>query len=270
MKGYVLLVKIPLMDWSLMSNAMMIETIPQDKLSILSSVRVMVVEDDPSILELVKHHLERENCLVTTSLSGNNGLSVIESEHFEIILLDVMLPDMNGIEICRRIRANPDLHSISIIMVTAKGDDNSILEGLEAGADAYVTKPFSPKVLMSKVKAVFRKYHPAKETSQDNKPIRCRNILIHPGRHEVYMDNQILTLTYSEFQALYFLAKHPGWVYTRSQIINAIRGEDYPVTDRSVDVLIVGLRKKLKENGNLICSVRGIGYRFIDLSNNNA
>jgi two-component system phosphate regulon response regulator PhoB len=147
-----------------------------------------------------------------------------------------------------------------IIMLSAKGEEADIVAGLELGADDYVTKPFSPRVLIARVRTVLRRLLQPQVDDED--ALEIYDLIIHPGRRHVQARGQVVDLTYTEFQVLYFLAKRPGWVFTRSQIVDAVRGEDYPVTDRSVDVQIVGLRKKLGASGQYIETVRGVGYRF--------
>jgi two-component system phosphate regulon response regulator PhoB len=149
-----------------------------------------------------------------------------------------------------------------IVMLTAKGGEADIVTGLELGADDYVTKPFSPRVLVARLKAVLRRQAEPEPTDQD--VVRVHDIEIHPGRHEVIAGDEKIELTYTEFRILHLLARRPGWVYTRYQIVDGVRGENYPVTDRSVDVHIAGLRKKLGERGDYIETVRGVGYRFKD------
>jgi two-component system phosphate regulon response regulator PhoB len=145
-------------------------------------------------------------------------------------------------------------------MLTAKGEEADVVTGLELGADDYITKPFSPRVLLARVKAVLRRR--IKDLPEETAVIRIHDLVIHPGRREVLVSGSPVQLTYTEFGILNYLAKRPGWVFTRNQIVDAVRGDDYPVTDRSVDVQIVGLRKKLGPAGNYIETVRGVGYRF--------
>ncbi|HID32807.1 MAG TPA: response regulator, partial [bacterium (Candidatus Stahlbacteria)] len=149
---------------------------------------------------------------------------------------------------------------IPVIMLTARGEESDIVTGLELGADDYVTKPFSPRILMARVKAVLRR----KETvpADESEVVKIHNLIIHPGRREVRVDNEPVDLTFTEFGILSYLVRRPGWVFTRTQIVDAVRGQDYFVTDRSVDVQIVGLRKKLGPGGKFVETVRGVGYRF--------
>jgi two-component system phosphate regulon response regulator PhoB len=174
-----------------------------------------------------------------------------------------MLPGKDGLEICRILKRNDRTQNIPIVMMTARGEENDIIMGLELGAEDYVVKPFSPKVLGARVKAVLRRNASAPELSPDD-VLKIHDMVIHPGRHEVLVKDKAVDLTATEFRILHFLARRPGWVFTRYQIVNAVHGEDYPVTERSIDVQVVGLRRKLRRAGNCIETVRGIGYRFRD------
>jgi two-component system phosphate regulon response regulator PhoB len=226
--------------------------------------RILVVEDEQDILELVRYNLARENYQVFCASSGEEALKIVVSEPVDLIVLDLMLPGMDGLEITRRLKNNPRTQNIFIVMLTAKGSEADIVTGLELGADDYMTKPFSPRVLLARIKAVIRRS--IEEKPEDNAVIQIHNLIIHPGRREVRVDEAPVTLTYTEFQVLCYLVRRPGWVFTRTQIVDAVRGDDYPVTDRSVDVQIVGLRKKLGPAGRYIETVRGVGYRFKESS----
>ena len=227
---------------------------------IMPNERILVVEDEKDILELVRYNLARESYHVFCAASGEEALRIINSESLDLIVLDLMLPGMDGLEVTRRLKKNPRTQNIFIVMLTAKGSEADIVTGLELGADDYITKPFSPRVLLARIKAVIRRSRD--EKPEDNAVIQIHNLLIHPGRREVRVDETPVPLTYTEFQVLYYLIRRPGWVFTRTQIVDAVRGDDYPVTDRSVDVQIVGLRKKLGSAGRYIDTVRGVGYRF--------
>jgi two-component system alkaline phosphatase synthesis response regulator PhoP len=168
---------------------------------------------------------------------------------------------MDGLDVCREIKADSKTQSVSIIMLTAKGEESDIVIGLELGADDYIKKPFSPKVLLARIKAVLRRKKGV-AVSDPTKLIKIQNLTIHPGKHEVLVDDEKINLTATEFNLLTLLAGRPGWVFTRQQIIDNVRGDDVIITDRAVDVQIVGLRKKLGESGNFIETVRGVGYRF--------
>jgi DNA-binding response OmpR family regulator len=230
----------------------------------MSNERILVVEDEQDILELVRYNLARENYKVFCASSGEEALKIAASEPLELIVLDLMLPRMDGLEVTRRLKNNSKTQDIFIVMLTAKGSEADIVTGLELGADDYITKPFSPRVLLARIKAVIRRTRD--EKPEDNAVIQVHNLIIHPGRREVHAGEIPVPLTYTEFQVLYYLARRPGWVFTRTQIVDAVRGDDYPVTDRSVDVQIVGLRKKLGSAGRYIETVRGVGYRFKESS----
>lgn len=222
--------------------------------------RILVVEDEEDILELVQYNLAKNGFDVVCVMTGEEALqSAIQSEP-ELILLDLMLPGVDGLEVCRRLKNNAVTCSIPVVMLTARSEEADVVTGLELGADDYITKPFSPRVLVARVRAVLRRQD--EESPEEGTPICIRDLRIHPGRHEVMVSGQSVTLTYTEFSILNFLAQRPGWVYTREQIIDAVRGADYPVTERSVDVQIVGLRKKLGTYGQYIETVRGVGYRI--------
>ena len=230
----------------------------------MSNERILVVEDEQDILELVRYNLVRENYKVFCAASGEEALKIAASEPLDLIVLDLMLPRIDGLEVTRRLKKNPRTQNIFIVMLTAKGSEADIVTGLELGADDYITKPFSPRVLLARIKAVIRRTRD--EKPEDNAVIQVHDLIIHPGRREVQVGETPVPLTYTEFQVLYYLARRPGWVFTRTQIVDAVRGDDYPVTDRSVDVQIAGLRKKLGSAGRYIETVRGVGYRFKESS----
>lgn len=221
---------------------------------------LLVVEDEEDILEILTYNLSREGYKAIGVTDGLKGLQTAEDKLPDLVLLDLMLPGMNGLDICRQLKKNDKTARIPIIIVTAKGDESDVVAGLELGADDYVAKPFSIKVLMARVRAVLRrkKEPPADKTAV----IRIHDIVINPGRHEVLVKGKPVEMTFSELRILHLLASRPGWVMTREQIVDAVRGEDYPVTDRSVDVQIVGLRRKLGVRADMIETVRGVGYRF--------
>jgi two-component system phosphate regulon response regulator PhoB len=193
-------------------------------------------------------------------MSGEDGLEEAGELLPDLILLDIMLPGINGLEVCKKLKDSKKTGHIPVIILTAKGEETDIVAGLEMGSDDYIVKPFSPKILLARIKAVLRRT-PISAVNEDA-PVSISGLFIHPGRHEVMLDGKPVDLTYTEFKVLHFLAGRPGWVFTRYQIVESVRGDNYPVTDRSVDVLIVGLRKKLGMYGNYIETVRGVGYRF--------
>jgi two-component system phosphate regulon response regulator PhoB len=221
---------------------------------------VLVIEDEEDILELVRYNLAKEGNEVICATTGEEGLGVARSKLPALVVLDLMLPGVDGLEVCRLLKTDPKTRQIPIVILTARSEEADIVAGLELGADDYITKPFSPRVLIARVRAVLRRGR--KRPADGTETIKIHDMVIHPGRHEVLLKNQPVELTFTEFGILHFLAGHPGWVFTRSQIVDAVRGDDYPVTDRAVDVQIVGLRKKLGSCGRYIETVRGIGYRL--------
>jgi DNA-binding response OmpR family regulator len=221
---------------------------------------ILIVDDEEDILELMRYNLSREGYATHCAVSGEEAYGILQAEPVDLLVLDLMLPGMDGLELTRRLKSVPQTRDIPIVMVSAKGEEADIVTGLELGADDYITKPFSPRVLVARVRSVLRRrgQPPVKE----DEILQIEGLAIHPGRRSVSLDGAALDLTYTEFQVLAFLARRPGWVFTRTQIVDAVRGDDYPVTDRSVDVQIVGLRKKLGAAGHYIETVRGVGYRF--------
>ena len=231
-------------------------------MDMMSRQSVLVVEDEEDIMEVIRFNLEKEGYEVNQALSGEKALQVIENNLPSLVLLDLMLPGINGLDLCRIFKQNDRTKAIPVIMLTAKSEDADIVAGLEMGAEDYITKPFSPRVLLARVRTVLRRRESG--VKDDSSVIQVEGMQIHPGRHEVTMGDNVVDLTPSEFRILHYLARRPGWVYSRDQIIDAIRGHGYVVTDRAIDVQVVGLRKKLGDYGKLIETVRGIGYRFRD------
>ncbi|MBF0103246.1 MAG: response regulator transcription factor [Desulfobacterales bacterium] len=228
----------------------------------MSKEHILIVEDEEDILELVKYNLTREGYSVTGAVTGEEALKVVASSSTDLIILDLMLPGIDGLDVAKKLKENPNTRKIPIIMLTAKGEEVDIVTGLELGADDYLTKPFSPRILLARVRAVLRRHLKKQE---DQTEIMIDGIKIHLGRRIVQLNDKPVDLTFTEFELLVLLAKKPGWVFTRSQIVDAIHGVGYAVTERSVDVQIVGLRKKLGELGNYIETVRSIGYRFKEI-----
>jgi two-component system phosphate regulon response regulator PhoB len=222
--------------------------------------RILVVDDEEDILELVRYNLVREGYHVTGALSGEEALKIVRSEAFDLIVLDLMLPGIDGLDVAKKLKSDRKTENVPIVMLTAKGEEADIVTGLELGADDYITKPFSPRVLIARVRTALRRK--TVKPDSDNDIVQIHELEIHPGRRSVQAEGKPVDLTYTEFQVLHLLARRPGWVFTRGQIVDAVRGDDYPVTDRSVDVQIVGLRKKLSTFGKYIETVRGVGYRF--------
>lgn len=226
----------------------------------LKTTQILVVDDEADIRELVSFNLKKAGYDILTAANGEDALRIARDEKPELIVLDLMLPGIDGLDVCRILKHDARTESIRILMLTAKGEETDIVRGLEIGADDYVTKPFSPSVLVARVKAALRR---AVGSGSSGGIIEGDELYIHQGRREVRVSGKQVDLTNTEFQILFFLASNPNWVFTRSQIIEAIRGDNYPVTERSVDFQIVGLRKKLGSVGNRVQTVRGVGYRFV-------
>ncbi len=231
----------------------------------MGKANVLIVEDDEDIQQLVSYNLIKAGFHVTCADTGEEGLQKLQAGGVDCILLDLMLPGITGLEVCRAVKKIDTCANIPILILTAKGEEDDVVAGLEHGADDYVTKPFSPKVLIARVKAMLRRR--AEQLSEEAPPekiekIIIRDLEIHPGRHEVRLKGVPLQLTMTEYGILLLLASKPGWVYTRQQIIDAVRGYDFLVTPRAIDVQIFGLRKKMGEAGSSIETVRGVGYRF--------
>lgn len=224
--------------------------------------QVLVVEDESDILELIRYNLSKEGYAVETAATGEQALLAARRRQPDVVLLDLMLPGVDGLDVCRTLKSDPRTNRVPIIMVTAKGEDVDVVTGLEVGADDYLTKPFSPKVLLARVRAILRRSKAV--TVDETELVRIHELNIDPGRHEVTVNNHPVDLTYTEFRILHLLARRPGWVFARAQIVEAVRGEEYPVTDRSVDVHMVSLRRKLGDAGRYVETVRGVGYRFRD------
>jgi two-component system phosphate regulon response regulator PhoB len=225
---------------------------------------ILVVDDERDIGSLVEYNLQKEGFATTYAASGEAALATARTRLPDLIVLDLMLPGVDGLEVCRRLKADPATSGAPIIMLTAKGSEADIVAGLELGASDYVTKPFSPRVLVARVKAVLRR---GSDDADRTTPLRVGPLAIHSGRHEVTGSDGRVELTAAEFRILHFLARRPGWVFTRQQLVDAAQGDDTYVadryvTDRSVDVHIVSLRRKLGSDGALIETVRGVGYRL--------
>ena len=229
--------------------------------------RVLIVEDEPEIAELIEYHLAREGMACTTTDSGKAALRIAGSECPDIIVLDRMLPDHDGMDVCRGLKNDPETRGIPIVMVTAKGEDADIVSGLELGAEDYVVKPFSTKVLIARVKNILRRYSEQPDEINSNRINAAEGrLVIDSARHRVEIDGVEIDLTLTEFGLLRFLATKPGFVRTRDQIINAVHGQSTVLSNRTVDVHVTSLRKKFGDLGEYIETIRGVGYRFADRS----
>jgi DNA-binding response OmpR family regulator len=220
---------------------------------------IAIVDDEPDILELVDLHLQRAGFRTNGFLKAENFLNFIKIEHPDLIILDLMLPDADGLEICKDLKKKAEYASIPVIMLTAKGEETDKILGLELGADDYVTKPFSPKELVARVKAVLRRQQKKEEFPR----IEIGDSLtVLPQKHEVYVEGNKVELTSTEFKILQLLSSKKGWVFTRDQILDYLWGQEKAVVDRTVDVHIKHLREKLGNASHLIKNIRGVGYKL--------
>jgi two-component system phosphate regulon response regulator PhoB len=222
---------------------------------------ILVVDDEEDIRELVQLNLGREGYKVLPCETGEQALDLAFSKLPDLIILDLMLPGIDGLEVCKRLKGDSRTQQTPVVMLTAKGEEADVVAGLELGADDYVTKPFSGKVLVARVRRLLRR---KQDGAGERAVVKIHELTIDPDRYEVLVSDKAVTLTLTEFNILYTLAARPGRVFTRYQIVDAIHGSDYLVTDRAVDVQIVSLRKKLGPCAKYVETVRGVGYRFMD------
>ncbi|MBI9106306.1 MAG: response regulator [Spirochaetales bacterium] len=226
----------------------------------MSGETILIIEDEHDIRELISYTLENEGYNIHKAADGLSGIASARKNKPDLILLDIMLPDIDGLEVCRKIKRDESIGDVPIIMLTAKSEDSDVISGLELGAEDYITKPFSPRVLVARLRAVLRRNMDPQV--DDNQRISVHDIQIDIKKHEVLSEGETIDLSATEFAILSHLASNPGWVFSRNQIIDAVRGQDYPVTERSVDVQILGIRKKLGTQGLYVETVRGVGYRL--------
>lgn len=229
----------------------------------MAKATILVVEDDPDIQELLAYNLGKEGYKVIVADNGEKALRLAATVNADLILLDIMLPGMDGTDVLRELRRDKRTADIPVIMTTAKSEDSDIIAGLELGADDYITKPFSPKVLVARIRNLLRRnIGPPPISFPRDGILEIGELRLDATRHIVTVDGRGIDLSATEFAILEFLMRNPGWVFSRNQIIDAVKGKDYPVTERSVDVQVLGLRKKLGGPGERIQTVRGVGYRF--------
>jgi len=222
---------------------------------------ILIVDDEPDIIELIKYNLQNEGYKILSAQTGEQAVKMAKKSLPDLMVLDLMLPGIDGLDVARHLKNSETTRDMPIIMLTAKGEESDIVTGLELGADDYISKPFSPKVLIARIRAILRR----RKESPGGKLKRIKqegDMVIDHDRHTVTIEDNRVDLTLSEFELLSFLIDKKGWVFTRGQIVDAIHGENYAVTERSIDVIIVGLRKKLKRHATAIETVRGVGYRF--------
>ena len=223
--------------------------------------KIIVVEDEPDLVDVVTYNLKREGYLVLAAQRGDEGINLIRSERPDLVLLDLMLPGMDGLSICRQMKSDESLKEIPIIIASAKGEESDVVIGLEMGADDYLAKPFSPRELLARIKAVLRRGAP-RDVIRERLVIR--GLVIDSGKHEVRIEDEIVSLTSTEFKLLHHLASSKGRAFSREQLLNKVVGMGVVVVDRNIDVHIRAVRKKLGNHSNMIQTIRGVGYRFVE------
>ncbi len=222
---------------------------------------IVIVEDEEEIRELIRFHLMREGYEVDGAESGERGLRLVTRKLPDLVVLDLMLPDVDGLTICRQLKTNSDTRHIPVVMLTARGDDADVVAGLELGADDYITKPFSPRVLVARIRAALRRG--AATVRSDGESVLHRGPwVLHAGRHELTVGGRAIPATPTEFRILQTLMSRPGWVFSREQIADTVHGGELVATERTIDVHIASLRKKLGDDARAVQTVRGVGYRF--------
>ena len=226
----------------------------------MAGEKILVVEDEKDINDLIVFNLEKEGYTAMSTGTGEDGIKKAKSGHPDIILLDIMLPGINGLDVCRLLKTEEATRNIPVIMLTARNEDVDIITGLEVGADDYITKPFSPKVLIARIRAIFRRF--SEQEKAATPVITFGDMVIDQGRHQVTIADSPVKLTLTEYQILLLLVRRPGWVFTRSQMIDDLREGHHVITDRAIDVQIANLRKKLGRHGDMIETIRGVGYRM--------
>ncbi|HNZ65490.1 MAG TPA: response regulator [Smithella sp.] len=228
--------------------------------------KILIVDDEKDIIELISYHMEKEGFSVAKACDGELALQIIKTQKPDLIILDLMLPKMSGLDVCRNVRCNPSTAALPIIMLTAKGDELDKIIGLEVGADDYVTKPFSVRELIARVRSVLRRLKESEKTP-DTEEFVHKGLKINYTFCLVSVDGKAVTLSPTELKLLFFLSRHPGRVYSRNQIIDHVWGDETFITDRAVDVHIRRLRSQIEkdmENPYYIQTVRGFGYKFVD------
>lgn len=225
---------------------------------------IAIIDDEEDIMELISFHIKKNNYNVLEYGDGKSFLDSLTNHKPDLIILDLMLPDIDGIEVCKFLKSKEEFKKIPVIMLTAKQDETDKIIGLELGADDYVTKPFSPRELIARIKAVLRRWDNKLDTTDEKKVISLNDLVyIDLNKHEVYRnDNTQISLTSTEFNILVILNEKRGWVFSREKLLNKLWGSEKYVIDRTIDVHIRNLRGKLGEAGNLIKNVRGVGYKL--------
>lgn len=221
--------------------------------------KILIVDDEQDLVKLIRYHLEKDGYKVLSASNGEDALFMARRERPELMVLDLMLPGIDGLEVCKKLKTTPELTTIAIVMLTAKGEESDITVGLRLGADDYMTKPFSPKELIARIQAVLRRIKTSPVTRDY---IEIGDLAIDVCKHEVSIQGESVPLTLTEFKLLHQLANKPGRVFTREQLLDVVSGSEITVIDRTIDVHIASLRKKLRSFANFIVTIRGIGYKF--------
>ena len=227
------------------------------------SRKILIIEDDKDIVELVRHYLEKENFILKDAADGFSGLKKAKAENFDLVILDIMLPEMDGLEVCKELRADPKTFSTPVIMLTAKGEETDKIVGLEIGADDYLTKPFSPRELVARIKALLRR---VEKKTEKEKIYRYANLVLDPFKHEVTLNSRLFQLTSKEFALLECLLRNKGRVLSRDYLMDQVWGYDYFGGMRTVDVHIRRLREKIPLLSQNIQTVKNLGYKLKEIS----
>ena len=225
--------------------------------------KIAVIEDEADILEVIVYNLKREDYSTVTSRRGDDGLRMIQNQFPALVILDLMLPGMSGLDVCQKLKSDPGTSDIPVIIVSAKGEESDIVLGLGLGADDYICNPFSPRELIARIKAVLRRG--SLQDLHKSDQVRIQKLIIDTVRHEAWIDSELMQVTATEFRILHQLATQPGRAFTREQLLNRVVGDGVIVVDRNIDVHIRSIRKKLGQHSHLIETIRGIGYRFQDV-----
>ena len=229
----------------------------------MTKASLLLIEDDPDIVELLRYNLEREGFSVRAAASGEDGLAEARRHAADLVVLDLMLPGIDGLEVCRRLKTGAETRDVAVVMLTAKGEEADVVTGLELGADDYLTKPFSPRELVARVRAVLRR-RSREEKDAERTRIQVGSLAVDATRHEVLLDGEPVPFTRSEFRLLWALLSRPGRVFTRNELADKITGGETLIIDRNVDVHVSAIRKKLGAAADLIATVRGVGYKCKD------
>lgn len=228
----------------------------------MKQATILVIEDDADIVELLQYNLSKEGFRVRIARDGDTGIQEARRYRPDLILLDLMLPGVDGLEVCRRLKRDPELSTTPIVMVTAKSEESDVVTGLEMGADDYLSKPFSPRELLARVRAVLRRGVSAKDHEQAR--LDFGSVVLDRPRHEVSIDGKVVEFTRAEFRLLWALGSSPGRVFARDELVEFITGGEAHISDRNVDVHISAVRKKLEPYSDLVKTVRGVGYKIKD------